>query len=242
MQSNPQKTTKILLMRHAESFYNQYVSDAIFHHTKTRTHAIDYTNKILMQSLALIDSSTNPDILNTKLTPKGISECQALSQSIHSKYPKIKKILLSPMRRAIQTFEHTFFSPESLQNQSIESVAKNISIEFLPEIRESVGSSCDLACWPEDELSTLHLTYNWDFMKAQKDPYLWFLAQCDQDIQDRAYKLLEGCQTLEEKRQKLLADFVDPEHFYLKWEGPKSNYNRIQKAKQLINNIIKNEN
>ena len=50
----------------------------------------------------------NQKKINAPLTDFGINQCKIKAKELVEKFPNIKKIILSPMRRVIQTFEYLF--------------------------------------------------------------------------------------------------------------------------------------
>ena len=46
------------------------------------------------------------ELINAPISLLGIDQCKNESKNLIKKFPNIKKILLSPMRRVIQTFEY----------------------------------------------------------------------------------------------------------------------------------------
>lgn len=99
------------------------------------------------------------------------------------------------MRRVIQTFENVFECyPQFVQ--------KNLKITFLPLIRESLNSNCDIACWTPNEYQQIQHPdlYDWGFLKECDDPDFWFLDVCVDEVRQRALECLKGIEGIEARR------------------------------------------
>lgn len=127
---------KIILMRHAESSFN-YAIEAL-------ENKYQSDDPELKKQLMALKVSQDPDILNAKLTPKGISQCKKSSQGLAEKFPNIKRVLLSPLRRPCQTFETTFEDYPRFKSGQLK-------ISFCDTLREVIYSSCDIAMLTEHE-------------------------------------------------------------------------------------------
>jgi hypothetical protein len=116
--------------------------------------------------------SNDPDLLNSKLTPAGISQCQNFTLTIGKEFPKIKRVVLSPFRRVIQTFEESFASHPNF-------ISKNIKVSFMPELREAITNCSDVCCWSPNEKEQIKHPdlYNWDWLKSFDDPEFWFFIR-----------------------------------------------------------------
>jgi len=131
------QTTKIILMRHARSEWNEaleqlYSKEAKGALTKDERHD---KHKDLTKT-------TLPPIINSELHEIGIKQCLEAQSEVDIKFPNVKRIILSPLRRVIQTFELSFENHHNFNN---------LKISFVQELREQCNSACDIACITEEE-------------------------------------------------------------------------------------------
>jgi broad specificity phosphatase PhoE len=159
--------TKILLMRHAQSTFNE-----AFEQLRSKYQQKLLTKPEYLIQVKLLMGSNDPDLLNSKLTPAGISQCQNLTLTIAKEFPKIKRVLLSPFRRVIQTFEESFASHPNF-------ISKNIKVSFIPELREAITTCSDICCWTPNEKEQIKHPdlYNWDWLKSFDEPEFWFFIR-----------------------------------------------------------------
>lgn len=64
---------------------------------------------------------------------------------LRQKFPHIKRIVISPMRRCMQTLECVMAGDPRWENNEI-------PVDTMEELRETLISSCDIGCWTKDEL------------------------------------------------------------------------------------------
>lgn len=138
------------------------------------------------------------------------------------------------MRRTIMTLESIMENyPGWKENK--------IPIEFMPEMREALISSCDVGCWTKDELEGIKYRerYDFSFLRKSEDPHFWFLDSCSKDVRDTAYKKMKGCNSLKDKKAALFASFAEIQYLPYEWESGESNYHRIHiTAKQKLREIV----
>lgn len=226
---------KIILIRHAQSVSNtvyEGIRDELVPEVKGQFHTKDLYQNCDEETKAKIiarikESKLNTDIANSWLTPKGISQCVELREELYKRFPNIKKVMISPMRRAILTFENLFEEYPSFKKGTL-------PITLIEEMREILGSASSMGCWTEDQLASLkyrHL-YNFDFMKEYERPHFWFLYRLSKDLQIKAEQAFEGKTTHEEKVQALLEQVASTAP--KAWEHNESCYKRVQIARHKI--------
>ena len=225
---------KILLMRHARSTYN-YQWD--------QQYELHENNKIDQETFRLrhkeLTSSADPDLINAKVDQEGLRQCEEAAKVIPEKFPNIKRVLISPLRRTIKTFEESFKNHPNFQN-------KKMTVSFIEEMRENINDTCDIACWTKNELECLRLDclYDWSWQDAYPEDIkpLWFLESMDKAVKKRVLKAIEGCSTTEEKRLKFQKNLIDGPWFPDNYEPWDSAFERIKTAQEKISKIIQEEN
>ena len=229
-----ENTTKIVLMRHANSHWNTELNllNKLYEKKKIDTETFWTDHKILT-------SSTNPDILNAAQNEKGFNQCEDASKKIPTEFPNLKRILISPMRRTIQTFEESFKNHPNILN-------KTMKISFIPEMRECTNSACDIACWTQNEKDCCkwYDMYDWSFLddySCEMKPF-WFLESMLDFEKERALDAMKGVNTVEEKRLKLLGNLIDGPWFPWNYESEESSQKRIKTAQKKISQVIIDEN
>jgi phosphohistidine phosphatase SixA len=160
------KTVKIIMIRHGETHFNRQEAAL-----RARLAAEDITEKQYYDMRQIISTSQCDDFLNTKLTDLGEAQCQAASQILTAKYPNIKKAVISPIRRVIQTLEGCMSAHPNWAK---------LDIEFNENLREVLWANCDLGVWHPgcDDSIKYHERYNWGFMDKYNQPQWWFLENC----------------------------------------------------------------
>jgi len=113
VESDQPKSVKIVLMRHGGSTSNEGSQKIREKHgfKGSLSETPDLTEPSLQPLVAdyrQFYSSDSPEILNSILSKKGISQCKEASKFINEKFLNIKKVLVSPYRRTLQTFENSF--------------------------------------------------------------------------------------------------------------------------------------
>ena len=185
---------KIILMRHAESQFN------VRHH-KLREDlgcgkiSQDEFNQKFLELKRLYDV----DIINANLTEKGHDQCKNTQEEIYNRFPDIKRVILSPLRRVIQTFETTFELYPKF-------VSSKLKISFVEHLRECLYSNCDVVCWTDNERQSLKYPelYDWSFLDNYHDKDFWFLENGSQELYDEGVKLMQNCDK-DDFKGKLLA-------------------------------------
>jgi hypothetical protein len=130
---------KIVLLRHSQTPFN------IDHDTIMGAFMRKKMGKLMWAwKFSQLKKCEKPGFINAPLTDAGIKMARDAGVKFREQYPNIKRIVISPMRRTIQTLEYLMEDyPGFKENQ--------IPVEFMVEMRESLTSSCDIGCWTEDE-------------------------------------------------------------------------------------------
>jgi len=128
------------------------------------------------------NSYRNPKNIDAQLTPRGIDQCQALSQRLQVENISIDSIVASPMRRALQTAYHSFRhaleveEDEHDKKQDANDNGNNKNDTPLPFVacenwRETVNYICD-ARLPCSQLSSDFPYVDFDMIQHEDDP-IW---------------------------------------------------------------------
>jgi broad specificity phosphatase PhoE len=132
---------KFYLMRHAESLYNEEA-----HRIKNSCSDRVITMEAEEKKLQNLRMSTAPDILNARLSERGITQSQKLMSK--GTYKNIKYVVLSPLRRCLETFEYLF-------EDRISKNPNAVKVFIVPELREVISNSGDIALWLKNEFESL---------------------------------------------------------------------------------------
>ena len=225
--------TKIVLMRHAETTWNKALNN-IF--VEKDNKEID--EETFIKKHKELTKSQDPDVLNAALNPKGHEQCELASKKIPEDHANVKRVLISPMRRTIQTFEESFKNHPNFLN-------KTMKISFIPEMREKTNSACDIACWTQNEKDCFKNfeMYDWSWENEFDDAMkpFWFLDTMLDFEKERALSAIKDAETVEEKRIKLLENLIDGSWFPWNYESKESSENRIKEAQKKISKIIIDE-
>ncbi|CAK90511.1 unnamed protein product (macronuclear) [Paramecium tetraurelia] len=205
--------SKFILIRHAESEYNLAARLAV-NSSKEVTNFKEESLKI-KQDESLIDCG---------LTQYGIQQCLESATKMSSF--KVDIVLVSPLRRAIQTAHYLF--------RDHPNKPKFIVVPFL---REMLSSSCDIG----GNLTTTMNEYSqFDFSRTlnteflQQYPNMWtmeYLWNQEQKQQMKQYLLQQQCDDLNSRGPKHILDYLfqyPPDSVV---ETFMDTMNRIQQAK-----------
>lgn len=170
---------KVILMRHAQSVFN--VPHDKLH---DQFEAGEITKLQLDERLQALQRTYDVGLVNARITDKGHEQCLDAREEVYKRYPNIKRVILSPLRRVIQTFESTFAEYPQFKS-------KTLKISFVEELRECLYSSGDVACWTEDEKSDVRFPelYDWSFLNKYRDRDFWFLEVGSKNMYDKAMAL-----------------------------------------------------
>lgn len=217
-------------MRHAETDANKmFFRQNIVEILKNPSAAI---------SPELQNYRSDPAYINIPINSTGISQCQNLQSVVGDLYPKIKHVVLSPMRRVIQTFENTFESHPNFSQFSKK-------ITFMEDLRETIFHTADLAFQDSDEQNGIKYQqlYNFDFVKNYKHPKLWFFLNGNSKLETWGLRDLEHCKNSDEKKAKIVQKFrsVGKQDGVLRIEDQESCFVRTQRAKDKLRKLCEEE-
>src|SRR3990167_3201157 len=160
-------SVKILLMRHAESMFNKMQSET------SQLQGVNRHN-IISENRWII----NDQLVDSLLSPEGVVECQDAQKVIPSKFPAVKYVIASPVRRALLTALLSF-----------KDYPTNLEYSIEPWAREILNSQCDIACYSPKMLKE----YPHIDSSVLKDDPLWFLDYyVDNPEQNYAPRLREA--------------------------------------------------
>jgi len=132
--------------------------------------------------------SLDPKIINTQITNTATKNLHHQQNLYAEKYPKIKYVILSPVRRVIETFEAAFGGHPNF---------KNMKVYLMDELRESIGSTSSIAPWSPEEIKSLNRSqfYDFSFKNKYSYPEMWFLYSMTPQLQKQATEILKNCET-----------------------------------------------
>jgi broad specificity phosphatase PhoE len=220
---------KIILVRHAESIFNSRVEQI-----KEKWFCKDHIPKSEYESLLKqAYTETSPDLINTKLTEKGHTQSHSIAETLQARYPNLKIVLVSPMRRTMQTLE---------QSLKTHSKFDSLKIQFLENLREALMVNCDMGIWQPHMKSDLEFLdrYDWSFFDKFQNPDFWFIENCSAEQRAELEALLEGTHGLDQQTEKL-AHYLCKDYPCKKFESHKGIYERVQKCKDEIWGIVNSE-
>ena len=169
---------KVLLMRHAESKFNERfrpLMDFLNFTGEGKSLSDEEQRRRRLE----IRASSEPELVNAALNDIGKKQCHAAQVKLNT-HKNIKHVLVSPMTRAIQTFEESMLThPNLLENK--------IKVDLLPDLRERGHSNCDIAYLEQDESDPKSMAeilrmpelYDWSWLKNYQEPKFWFLENGD---------------------------------------------------------------
>lgn len=214
---------KILLMRHSESIYNAQQSQYVIDNNLDDPHYELASNRWII----------NEQIIDAGLSPKGEQQSYSATEVLNN-YKDIKYVWVSPLRRAFYTMTKT------LENYKYkENIQKYI---VNPYIKEVAWSNCDMGLFTH-KLREENPSFDWTCIDKFEDPRIWFLEIIDEagspENQELKHKLIEAWK--KDPQVKTLLDILESV-FPLRAEGEKSIEARVNKAKEQLNEFIKENN
>lgn len=101
------------------------------------------------------DPLKDPALIDPPLSPKGVSQCLTCNYHL----PRLKYVLVSPMRRTLETAYLLFRNHSNYE-----------SIRFIvvPDLREGMAYSCDV---PDSEPESVLSEYRGKFIRKKNDEY-----------------------------------------------------------------------
>ena len=211
---------KVIFLRHGESSWNmkfckwrveQGISSDIF---VMPPHDFNFTVKDISEC-------------DSELTEDGIKQCHLNALEL-SDYPNIKKVLCSPMRRTIQTFELMFQNyPKKFNNQEI---------FIAPCICEQILSLGEFAMKTDVMRETYQDKYNWAAMDVFENPPVWFIENVPTNSENENFKndLLENWEKSRDF-EKLIKFWRESEKLL---DNNHALIERVSKAKEFIKKFI----
>ena len=232
--------TKVLFLRHAQSEFNKLEIDTL------KKYNLVKAEKKLISAIKLINE---PHLLDARITEYGHLQCN-LSRVKHKEIFnkvldyifkinfKIKYVICSPMRRALQTAQLCLSTKEMKDN--------GIKLIVRAETREILDSQCD---FPFDIYNSMKNFEEFDFsnIKESLEKYKeLFVADVleNEETADQLKNLAVEIKELdiEERKVKVLEFLKKKKLKNLAIEKNEHVYQRIQKFKQFLRNFIKENN
>jgi len=161
---------KQLLIRHAQSVYNQAVMKRyrVYNDTLkiTSKDSILKDNHITYEVNTKIDKN-NKMLIDSELTKEGIIKCESTGKFLSEKFPDIKYVFCSPFRRTTLSMHHIFTNYDK-------KIQKENFILF-PLLGDPANLHGDYAFNTIELQKEFEDYYNFDFLNDYKDPNIWFL-------------------------------------------------------------------
>lgn len=199
-------------MRHAESEFNKMQQEWAEKHSLPKSH--------LCRELRFLN---DPHVVDALLTSSGIDQCREASREIAEKYPNIKYVLLSPMRRTVAT------AVESLRD-----VHNGLEWKIVPWLREILNSNCDIGY---HTIEYLEQHPHIDASELENDK-LWFLNfyhECPETRHSTKLRELHG----EDPRVETILEYMDQSFGTM--EKPFQLLFRAEKAREVIRQFIQDK-
>lgn len=152
---------KILLMRHAESQWNA-AQEPLTKVDESGNFIIPDEERIPKMRLLKGDRS----LVNCVITEKGIKQTQSALENL-KKYPNIKFVGSSPLRRCIQTMESLFENFKDVSDNS------KIQVKIFKNAHEQFLSPGEISYWTQDMKNTLQYPDLYD-LKFAEENLTWF--------------------------------------------------------------------
>ena len=106
------------------------------------------------------------NLVNIVITEKGIQQSKDALENL-KKYPDLKFIGVSPLRRTIQTMESAFENYKDVSDKS------QIQVKVFKNAHEGFLSSCDISYWTQEMKDTIKHPNLYD-LKFAEENLLWF--------------------------------------------------------------------
>jgi len=198
---------KLLILRHAQSESNEKVTQL-----ESTSASVEDLTKLKFSNLAFVDAV---------LSQNGQHQCSKFSEKLISKHPKLKYVLISPMRRTVQTaLKITKGYPTPLE------------YVVIPHLREVLSQQADIGYYSVDFLK------DYAFIDTSLLPKhnLWFL-DCYEDILEDHYGKRIREQYEKKAEPETIMSFMSLH--YPNIERPAQTILRVKKAKELIRDFIR---
>lgn len=200
------RQVRILVLRHAESRANEASKSLQQLHGKS-----DILKKAKFST---------PELVDALLSEVGEAQCREAAKKLGSKFPHLKYVLLSPMRRAVQT---AMLVTEGYPNK--------LEFHALPHLREVLSNQADVG-YHSLEFLQQHPFVDTSMMKADR---LWFL-DCYEDCPERKLGQLMRDHHDENPASDTLVQIMAKHHPHI--EKPPQVTARVKKAKDMIRDFI----
>lgn len=226
---------KIYQMRHAESMANESIQK-IKNLCSDRVITAEKEDKQIED----LKMSMEPEILNSKLSERGVKQAKKAYKNNKSKLGNIRHVVVSPLRRTIQTFENTFEEMASFKDSTIK-------VHIVEDLREALLSSSELAFWGKHEQEDLKYSNLYDFSflndtSQHPDKNFWVFDNLMPEYKENAHNLIKNCQSLKEKCQQVCKTFSNKYSKDCKLENTECIYRRVARGKDIVRQIIKDNN
>ena len=208
--------SQVILLRHAESKYNEELASLL---------KVEHTEEDEVRV------KTKRENRDSSLTQLGIKQCEIAAEI--AKKLNVQIVLVSPMKRTLQTAYHVF---KNHPNYS--------SIEFIvvPKLKEWLGSVADI---PKDTIKVIkHFqekfpNFNWSLIQDYDDMLHYYL----EDIKDEFAKKILREKTSDPEdpwgsnSYDLMVDYIQ-QCYPRKVESGRSVLKRISKVKKYIHDLL----
>ena len=216
-------------MRHAESIFNERKEK--LQEYVDKGDGKDLSGPERHELFKKLNYDYDLDIINGRLTEKGIGQCKDSFDKL-KRYPNIKRVLISPMLRTIQTFEN---SMEEYVNFD------ELEVTMLEDLRENHYTANDLGYYSDEMKKLLKHNDKFDyqsFMKNHEDPNFWFVDSGSKDHVTKQKDSIKDCVSDEQKMEKYLEKMKE-KYGIESYENPTSRYETAMAAKKKILDIVK---
>jgi broad specificity phosphatase PhoE len=210
--------SQVLLLRHANSQFNyEYDQMQI---NKTERYEEYYQNLRIKK-----------DLRDAPLSLVGIQQCmkaQAMANKIKAEY-----IVVSPLRRALETAYYTFKSHPNFDN---------IKFVLLPVLKEGLDTACDIPVNIFDTIEEFKQKFtNFDTSEIYnyRDAEHYFFTDIDQDFSKNimSAKVHDANDPLESNAFELTLETID-KNFPNRLESTKNILSRVEKAKKFVGEFL----
>lgn len=208
--------SQVLLLRHANSQYNYEFSQM----EKYEYSDEDYKTLRIKK-----------DLRDAHLSKLGIKQCER-AQGLANQL-KVDSVLVSPLRRAMETAYHVFKNHPSFDN---------IKFIVVPKLREAVDTAWDIPVNILDtveEYKTKFKNLDVSLLKEYGDVSHYFLRDINQPFAKKilSVKQQDSEDPMGSNAFDLLLEYINV-NYPVKSESKKNILNRISKVKEYVKNIL----
>ena len=207
--------SQVLLLRHANSTYNFAYSEMI-----KNAYTDDDYKKLRIKK----------ELRDAPLSKLGVQQCE--KAQLLANQLKVEYVLVSPLRRALQTAYHTFKNHPNFEN---------IQFILVPKLREAIDTSWDIPLNIQDTVKEFQKKFkNFSFAEIEKygDIPHYFLIDINQDFAKKilSLKVADEEDPLGSNAFELLLEFIN-ETYPVKSESRKNILNRIAEVQKFIRTL-----